>query len=148
MPASRTAQTQMNQWKAQAGGVDTDGKLGNLSWYPRIVAKTAAYTVLATETGTFFTTTAATQTITFTLPTIASGPWIFFFIAGAAQTLTVTAETADTMVTFNDLTADSLSLSTSGEIIGGGLCAFTDGTTLFCAQIFGVSHRQTATVAT
>jgi hypothetical protein len=138
----------MNLWKDQAPGVDANGVVANLAWYPRIVAKTADYTVLRTESGTFFTTTGVTAAINFTLPAITTGPWIFFFVAGAAQNMTVTAGTADTMVTFNDLAADSVVFSTSGEIIGGGLCAFTDGTTLFCLQIFGVSHRQTLSVTT
>lgn len=148
MPTNRTAQTQMNQWKGQAGGVNADGMLANLSWYPNILVKTADYTVVQTESGSFYTTTGLTAPINFTLPAISTGPWIFFFIAGAAQNLTVTSATADTIVTFNDLAADSVAFSTSGEIIGGGLCAFTNGTTLFVLQIFGVAHRQTATIAT
>lgn len=148
MPASRTAQTQMNIKGDMAAGLDADGMIANMSWYPRIVAKTADYTVKDTESGTWFTTTGATANVNFTLPAISTGPWIFYFIAGADYNLTVTAGTVDTMVTFNDLTADSIALSTSSEKIGGGFVAFSDGTTLFCVQIFGVSHRQSATIAT
>jgi hypothetical protein len=138
----------MPQYKGASPMIDANNIAANFAWYPRIVAKTAAYTVTPQESGTIFTTTGATQAINFTLPAISTGPWVFYFIAGAAQNLTVTAETADTMVTFNDLQADSIALSTSGEIIGGGFMAFCDGTTLFCSQVFGVSHRQTATIAT
>jgi len=148
MPQSRTAQTFAPRYKGQAPALDANGAISLMAWTPRIVAKTAAYTVLPSDSGTIFTTVGATQAINFTLPAISTGPWAFYFIAGSDQNLTVTSETADTMITFNDLQADSIALSTSGEKIGGGFMAFCDGTSVFCAQIFGVSHRQTATIAT
>lgn len=148
MPQSLTQQSIMSLKNGNTPMTDTDGVLRNLCWSPRIAVKTADYTVKSYETGSYFTTTGATAAVNFTLPTIASGPWIFTFVAGAAQNLTVTAQTADTMVTFNDLAADSIAASTSNEIIGAGFEAFTDGTTLFCVQKYGVSHRQTATIAT
>lgn len=148
MPQSLTQQTMMNLKEGNVPMTDTDGVIRNLCWSPRIAAKTADYTVKSYETGSFFTTTGAAGAVNFTLPTIASGPWIFTFVAGAAHNLTVTSETADTIVTFNDLAADSIAASTASEIIGAGFEAFTDGTTLFVLQKYGVSHRQTATIAT
>ena len=132
----------------QAPAVDTDGIIRNLSYSPRIIAKTAAYSVLARETGTYFTTTAATQAITFTLPVLVSGTaWVFEFFNGADQSMTVTAGTADTAVTFNDLAADSVAFSTASEKIGGHIIAFTDGTTLFVVA-HGSQFNQHVTVTT
>ena len=121
----------MGSYLGMAAPIDVNGVIPNIAYYPRIVAKTASYTVLRTESGTYFTTTGATAAINFTLPAISTGPWIFEFFNGADQNLTVTSGTADTIVTFNDLTADSVAFSTSAEKIGGHIIAFTDGTTLF-----------------
>jgi hypothetical protein len=44
------------------------------------------------------------------------------------QNLTITAGTADTMVVLNDLNADSVSLSTASEKIGGAFDVIGDGT--------------------
>lgn len=98
---------------------------------PIMLAKTADYTVVASDSGTIFHTTGATAAVNFTLPAISAGPFWFMFICGADQSLTVTSATADTIVTFNDLAADSVAFSTSGEKIGGTVEVYCDGTTLF-----------------
>ncbi len=149
MPDSRTRNTiNSGTYRGSVAPQNADGLHTNFPWTPAFVTKTADYTVKSTESGTFFNTVGATAAVNFTLPAISTGPWMFWFLAGAAQTLTVTAATADTMLTFNDLAADSVAFSTSGEIIGGMLWAICDGTTLAVIQIGGVSHRQTLTVAT
>lgn len=53
-------------------------------------AKTAAYTVLATDAGKIFTNTGAAGAVTFTLPTVKAG-MRFNFAVVAAQTLTLLA---------------------------------------------------------
>lgn len=132
MPTLSTNQTYMDTWDGHAPALDLDGILRNLIYSPRISAKNAAYSPLANETGTWYTTTAATQAIVFTLPVLVSGTaWVFEFFNGADQNMTVTAGTADTAVTFNDLAADSVAFSTASEKIGGHIIAFTNGTTLF-----------------
>lgn len=138
----------MNTFMGRAAGVDEDGMIANISYYPKVRPKTADYTVLATESGSIFTTTGATAAVNFTLPAISTGPWIFYFLAGADVNMTVTAETADTMVTFNDLAADSVAFSTASEIIGGGVMVVCDGTTLFAIQLGRGGHAQTLTIAT
>lgn len=151
MPSDRTAidSTAMApQYKDMAPGLDARGMASPFAWMPRIAAKVADYTCLATESGTLFTNVAATKAITFTLPAIALGPWQFWFAVGADQSITVASGTVDTMITFNDAAADSVAFSTSSEKLGGVIWAFCDGTSLFCVQIGGVSHRQTLTVAT
>lgn len=88
--------------------------------YKRVVAKTANYTVLLEDHGTFFTTEGAGGAVTFTLPATASLPtgWYADFFVAADQNMTVTAGTADTGVAFNDIAADSVAFSTASEKVG------------------------------
>jgi hypothetical protein len=110
-------------------------------------AKTADYTCTAKDSGTIFHTTGATAAVNFTLPQITEGPFYFLFVCGADVGMTVTAATADTAVTFNDLTADSVAFSTSGEMIGSVIEVICDGTTLFILPRL-TSEAQTVTIAT
>lgn len=110
-------------------------------------AKTASYTCTKYDSGTIFHTTGATAAVNFTLPQISDGPFYFLFVNGADQNLTVTAATADTAVTFNDLAADSVAFSTASEKIGGVIEVICDGTTLFVLPRLA-SEAQTVTIAT
>jgi hypothetical protein len=112
-------------------GLNEYGQISNIAMVPRVVAKLVSYTVKASESGTIFTNVGATVAVTYTLPAIGDGPFYFKFIAGANYDIVVTAETADTMVTFNDLTADSVSFAQANEILGGTIEVWCDGTTLF-----------------
>ena len=114
----------------------------------KMEAKTADYQVTKEDSGTIFHTTGATAAVNFTLPPITDGPFYFSFVNGADQNLTVTAKAADTAVTYNDLTADSVAFSTSSEKIGGSVDVFCDGTTLFVLPRFADGRYQTATIAT
>ena len=147
MPTPATYSTNgMKLGKGRYVEVDEYGKVANFAWSKRYVTKTASYTVLRTESGTCFVSTGATADYVFTLPAISTGPWHFEFIAGADYNLTVTAGTADTMVAYNDLAADSLAFSTNSEQIGGRILVDCDGTTLFAT---GVGHNlQHQTVST
>lgn len=147
MPTPSTFQTIMNLFKGMAPAVDSNGFLASPAILPRVVAKTAAYTALFTESGTIFTTVGATAAVTFTLPAASAGKWIYLFVSGADVAMTVAAGTVDTLITFNDLTADSVAFSTAGEIIGGAILAFSDGTNPYVLPL-NVSHRQTLTVTT
>jgi hypothetical protein len=113
-----------------------------------MLAKTADYTVTAADSGTIFHTTGATAAVNFTLPAIGTGPFHFLFINGADQNMTVTAATADTAVTYNDLAADSVAFSTASELIGGTIEVWCDGTTLFVLARPADGRYQTATIAT
>jgi len=137
----------MPSFEGRSAGVNLYGQIPALAYTPRIVAKTAAYTVKAEESGTIFFTTGATAAVTFTLPAISDGPWYFEFYATADFAMTVAAATADTAVSFNDLAADSVAISTASEILGGGIRAVCDGTTLVIAGMPSKSHAQTVTVA-
>lgn len=112
-----------------------------------IVNKKADYTVTAADSGTIFHNAGGTANINFTLPAISTGPWEFWFVAGADYNLVVTAGTADTAITFNDVAADSVSFATSSEKIGGWVWAFSDGTYLFLLPN-GSKESQHVTVTT
>lgn len=98
---------------------------------PKMIAKVADYTCTLADSGSVFHTTGATAAVNFTLPAISDGPFRFLFINGADQNMTVTAATADTAVSMNDLAADSVAFSTSSEKIGGAIEVWCDGVTLF-----------------
>jgi hypothetical protein len=66
------------------------------------------------------------------------------------QNLKFTSGTADTMISFNDATADSVGFETANELIGGHLEVIGDGTGwLVIASAFGLGlTAQTVTTAT
>jgi len=119
--------------------------------YSDVKAKTADYTVVTgtDASGTLFTNRGAAGTVIFTLPAPSQaikGTFYTFAAVVAAQVVTVKTATVDTLITFNDLTADSVSLQTTSEIIGGVLRAVCDGTSWIVFGDSGAAH--TYTVAT
>lgn len=145
---AKTFQTNsMNIHEGMTPGVNEYGQVGNLAWTPRIAAKTAAYTVKSSESGTIFTNVGATDSVTFTLPSIADGPFYYMFVAGADYAIVVASAVADTAITFNDAAADSVSFGTSSEILGGSIEVFCDGTSLFVLPRLA-SEAQTITIVT
>lgn len=95
-----------------------------------VLAKTANYTVVASESGTLYTNRGATGTVTFTLPAVDS-TWAgvyYYFICAAAQRMDLSAATAGQMVSFNDVACNTLSWQTASEILGGGFLVICDGT--------------------
>lgn len=69
---------------------------GSIRSDEKIVAKTGNYTILFTDTESFFTNTGAAGTVNFTLPTAAAGRTYTFYI-DASQTLTITAGASTTI---------------------------------------------------
>lgn len=97
--------------------------------FPRtVIAKTADYTVTENDNGTLFTNRGATGAVIFTLPATAEKGLRYGFYVVADQNVTVTAGTADTMVVFNDATADSVAFSTASKKIGAYVEVYGDGT--------------------
>lgn len=148
--ATGYVQALTNPMPVMEGGpaLDQYGRIPYMAWHPRFVTKTADYTVKSEESGTFFLTTGATAAVNFTLPAIADGPFVFFFLATADVSLTVTAGTADTLIAYNDLAADSVALSTASEKIGGGFMVWCDGTSVGAVALLGDGRYQTVTIAT
>lgn len=121
---------------------------GNL--YPppmNVVAKTASYTVLPSDPcGTLFTNRGAAGAVTFTLPAVTAvvAGTFYYFCGLVAQDLIVAPPVADTLITFNELDADSVACSTAGGEIGALIKVINDGTSWIA---FGETVGVTYTVA-
>lgn len=114
---------------------------------PVVEAKSASWTCTAADSGKIFLVYGGTAAVVVTLPAIDTGPFMFDIYNGQDQNLTVTSVVADTEITFNDLAADSVAFSTSGEKIGGGVRVICDGVKLFVLPLLA-SIYQTTTIAT
>ena len=114
-----------------------------------IEAKTAAYRMTYRDLGKIITNRAAAGSVTLTLPpsgTLETGWWVICYGAVLAQNLIVASDTADTITTLNDLTADSVALQTASERAGGGFLMIWDGTSWLCHTM--TQETQTVTVVT
>ena len=60
MPLPSTRQDQMDVFHGKAPNIDDNHQIDDISYMQNVVAKTADYSVLVKESGTCFTTTAAT----------------------------------------------------------------------------------------
>lgn len=98
---------------------DAVGSYAPYKWQ-QVYAKTADYTVVAADNGKLFTTKGAGGAVNFTLPAPSASLKGFNvgFMSEADQNMTITSGTADTLVCFNDLAADSVAVSTAGGKIG------------------------------
>ena len=112
-----------------------------------VTAKTSDYTVTAAESGTIFTTEGAGGAVNFTLPSQGAGLH-YWFTNAEDQNMTITADTADTMVTFNDVAADSVAFSTSSEKVGGAAFVFSDGSKWMVQLMTYDGADQAVTIAT
>lgn len=88
------------------------------------VAKTANYTVLASDRGTLFTNTGASGAVTFTLPAVAPG-LVYEFLVTADQNVLITAPAA-IVFSANNSASTTLAFQTSSERIGGHLLYYTN----------------------
>lgn len=144
MPTTQASQqTYMKVYMGKAPHLNSNRIIDNMAFKMNVVAKTADYSVLASESGTFFTDYGCTGTISFTLPAAADG-LIYWFMSVAAGALTVTGPD-ETLVTHNDATADAVAFDQANEIIGNGFMCFSDGTLWYVAPIVG-AHTSTITV--
>lgn len=127
---------------------DDDFWVNSDTYLPRVVAKTADYTVLAADNNTVFTNKGAAGAVNFTLPTLARGLRYTFFVE-ADQNVTITSVVADTMVVFNDAAADSIAFSTSSEKIGGCIEVFANSdASKWLTKVSLGAETQTPTIAT
>ena len=112
----------------------------------RIVAKTGSgYSPHPNKgdfSGTVFTTRGGTQNFTFTLPTPtpALAETMYDFLNVVDFNMNVTAG-ANKITTFNNATATTVSVNTSGQKIGARISAVCDGVTWFCTgETAGVTY--------
>jgi len=112
----------------------------------KIQAKTADYTVKASESGSVFTTLGATAAVTFTLPAAAEGLNYHFFNAADVD-LTIDANASEVIMGFNDLGSTAITFVTSSEKIGAGVWVVSDGTNWYAFVNLG-QDSQTVTLTT
>lgn len=79
---------------------------------------TADLTITTAMNGVKFVTTGASGAVNFTLPATAYRGLVYEIVGGANQNVTITAGTADTITTLNDLAADTVVASTTNQLIG------------------------------
>jgi hypothetical protein len=99
------------------GAVDMDSTLSvagtlNNSW--AYAAKTASFTPTVAQSGSWFSNIGASESITFYLPTAASGLWYCFYV-GASQILYVEPASADQILHLTNSTEDSVKNATDGD---------------------------------
>lgn len=127
MPIPVKRQINVPPFMGKMPSLNDDNQIEEMAFKVNTATKVADYTVKASESGTFFCNRGATAAVNFTLPAFASG-LNYLFYAAADFAVTVTSGTIDLMVVDNDITADSLALSTGGEIMGGAIQVVSDGT--------------------
>lgn len=129
---------------------DPQGFLAGIN--PRISTKATDYTVVAADNGTQFH--AITANATFTLPALKAG-LTFDFIRMSDHNLVVASAEGDNVVVGNDLSADSVTYSTSSNKIGARVRVtgeYVNGTLKWIAEIipapFSTGAFLTQTLAT
>lgn len=113
----------------------------------KTVAKTTDYTITTADRNCRFTNAGASGAVNFTLPANARLGLEYWFNVVADQNLIVTAGTADTLIVFNDIAADSIAFQTSSEKVGGAFHVFGDGSKWVVEVMLG-AETQTPTIAT
>jgi len=94
------------------------------------IAKTAAYAVLSTDHGRFFTNRGATASVTFTLPAVTSLPAGFtvqFFAVSNYGIVVASNGSSDNIVALNDAGADTITCTTTSRMIGANVKVVFDG---------------------
>jgi hypothetical protein len=154
-PVSATGLTGLDQQgRAQLNNrfIFDDDLVGNPYGWKHWIPKTADYTVLAADNGTVFTTAGATGAVTYTLPALLdanSNPVCkgmrFKFVNEVDQNMKVQVAGSDTMVTFNNASAASVTFSTASNKIGAVVEIETNAAgTKWVSQFYGAN---TVTVA-
>lgn len=96
-------------------------------------------TVGVTHWGKLLTNRGAAGALVLTLPAptaAVAGAW-FLYRGVADQNMSFTTATVDTLVVLGDATADSLTFSTGGQLIGALALISCDGTSWFATALSG-----------
>jgi len=129
MPDVSTMQTHMKVFNGLAPNLDGNHIIDNISFMQKVVAKTTDYSILGSESGTVFTSQGATTDIEFTLPAVATaGDGFVCWVFNAEDIECLVTAPADTLIAFNNATADGISFTTASNQAGGGFMFVCDGT--------------------
>ena len=138
MPRSNLEQTYSKPINGSGMGVDGRYGLGMTNFLQRIVNNgtlasggTPTYSVPLNACGTLFTTRGATAAATFTLPavtTLPTGWWCDFFNVSAYGMVIASNGSSDNIVGLNDAALDTVTCTTTGEMIGTHVRVVFDGT--------------------
>jgi hypothetical protein len=137
-----TAQSVMPIHKGMSPGINTANQIPSIQFTQNVVAKTASYTLLPTDSGTLFHTTGATGAVTFTLPAVATSAGLTYTFMNTVDQNMVVAAPTDTMVADGDATATSATWSTTSHKIGGACTVSCDGAKWFllsCGNLSAVA---------
>jgi len=110
---------------------------------PVPIAKTADYTVLATDCGRLFTTRGASAAVTFTLPAVTNLPagfYVDFFNVAATGMVIASNGSSDNIVALNDAGADTITCTTTSRMIGAYVKVIFDGTGWLAIEGAGATY--------
>jgi len=114
----------------------------------KVITHASTATLLVGESGSMITTEGSAGAVTLTLPAVASSTGVHYWFVNAEDQNMIIAAPADTMVTFNDVAADSVAFSTSSEKVGGAAFAYCDGSKWMMQLMTYDGADQAVTVAT
>lgn len=115
-------------------------------WGQPVEAKTASYSVLASDCGKLFTNRGAAGSVTFTLPKSATelNGWWCEFATVAAQAIVIASDPVDTLIVHADATADTV---TTAATIGQHFKVVCDGTGMLVISNPSAASAATAVTA-
>lgn len=148
MPEPSNRQSFMGHMNGNTPALNDQLQIDDIAFRLRTSAKAADYTVLQSDSGTWFTTEGATAAVNFTLPAPTGDDCdgaVYFFYNAEDIDMTVTSGTADLMIAQNDVAADSVAFSTTSLKIGGCVMVVGDGAKWMVAVL---SDGNTVTVGT
>ena len=129
MPSITTNQTQMDIFKGVAPCLDSNHVIDDIAFMLDTSAKTGDYTIKGSDSGRFFTTQGATGDIEFTLPAVATaGNGFVCWIYNAEDVECLVTAPDETLIAFNDATADGISYTTASNHIGNAFMCVCNGT--------------------
>jgi len=128
MPKNDNTQTQMDLHMGKTPAIDSNYQIDDISFRMNVLAKTAAYTCLPSESGSLFTNGAATASVTFTLPAVADNSGLIYWFMNLVDSEMVISAPANTMAGHDDATSTTCTWTENSEQIGCGNMVFCDGT--------------------
>jgi len=132
--------------KSTRGGVTRSERL--LGSLKPVLAHASSASLTIGESGACITTEGSTGAVTLTLPAVATSKGVHYWFVNAEDQNMIIAGPADTLVTFNDVAADSVAFQTSSEKVGGGAFAYCDGSKWMIQLMTYDGADQAVTVAT